>query len=145
MITQYTQGFIMKLDDIIKHLENLKASDPRFEKDLLEVEIDVDCESGNIWVASQVQGEPTIDDQCEARAEAIEDLGYALFYAFSDFGISNEYIGCDDIARALFAEFSFERFIQASKEMNISYKDGLDKHIFERLIPTAKKIGIFKQ
>ena len=47
----------MKLDDIIKHLENLKATDPRFEKDLLEVEIDIDCESGNIWVASQVQGE----------------------------------------------------------------------------------------
>lgn len=135
----------MKLDDIIKHLESLKASDPRFEQDLLEIEIDIDCNSGNIYVASQIQGEPTIEVQFEMRAEAVEDLSYALFYAFADFGISNEYIGCDDIARALFTDFSFERFIQASKEMNISYKDGLDKHIFERLIPTAKKIGIFKQ
>lgn len=135
----------MKLNDIIKHLESLKTSDPRFEQDLLEIEIDIDCNSGNIYVASQIQGEPTIEEQFEMRAEAVEDLSYALFYAFADFGISNEYIGCDDIARALFTDFSFERFIQASKEMNISYKDGLDKHIFERLIPTAKKIGIFKQ
>lgn len=135
----------MKLNDIIKHLESLKTSDPRFEQDLLEIEIDIDCNSGNIYVASQIQGEPTIEVQFEMRAEAVEDLSYALFYAFADFGISNEYIGCDDIARALFTDFSFERFIQASKEMNISYKDGLDKHIFERLIPTAKKIGIFKQ
>lgn len=135
----------MKLNDIIKHLESLKTSDPRFEQDLLEIEIDIDCNSDNIYVASQIQGEPTIEVQFEMRAEAVEDLSYALFYAFADFGISNEYIGCDDIARALFTDFSFERFIQASKEMNISYKDGLDKHIFERLIPTAKKIGIFKQ
>lgn len=145
MTIPHIQGFIMKLNDIIKHLESLKTSDPRFEQDLLEIEIDIDCNSGNIYVASQIQGEPTIEEQFEMRAEAVEDLSYALFYAFADFGISNEYIGCDDIARALFTDFSFERFIQASKEMNISYKDGLDKHIFERLIPTAKKIGIFKQ
>ena len=145
MTIPHIQGFIMKLNDIIKHLESLKTSDPRFEQDLLEIEIDIDCNSDNIYVASQIQGEPTIEVQFEMRAEAVEDLSYALFYAFADFGISNEYIGCDDIARALFTDFSFERFIQASKEMNISYKDGLDKHIFERLIPTAKKIGIFKQ
>lgn len=131
----------MKLDDIIKHLENLKASDPRFEKDLLEVEIDIDCKSGNIYVASQIQGEPTIADQCETRAKAIEDLNYALHYAFEDFGIDDPNWDCAYIAEALFKQFSFEHFIEASKEMHILYTDGKDKLIFERLIPTAKRLA----
>lgn len=135
----------MKLNDIIKHLENLKASDPRFEKDLLEVEIDIDCKSGNIYVASQVQGEPTIDDQCEARAEAIENLNYALHYAFEDFGIDDPNWNCYYIAQALFTQFSFERFIEASKEYDISYKDGDDKRIFERIVPSAQKAGIISK
>ena len=135
----------MKLDDIIKHLENLKATDPRYEKDLLEIEIDIDCKSGNIYVASQIQGESTIDDQCEARAKAIEDLSYALHYAFEDFGIDDPNWDCAYIAEALFKQFSFENFVKLSKEYAISYKDGDDKRIFECLIPTAKKIGIFKQ
>ena len=130
----------MKLDDIIKHLENLKATDPRFEKDLLEIEIDIDCKSGNIYVASQIQGEPTIDDQCEARAKAIEDLSYALHYAFEDFGTDDPNWDCAYIAEALFKQFSFDNFIKLSKEYDISYKDGDDKRIFERLIHTTKKL-----
>lgn len=135
----------MKLDDIIKHLENLKATDPRFEKDLLDIEIDIDCESGNIYVASQVQGEPTIDDQCEAREEAIENLNYALHYAFEDFGIDDPNWNCYYIAQALFTQFSFERFIEASKEYSISYKVGDDKRIFERIVPSAQKAGIISK
>lgn len=135
----------MKLDDIIKHLENLKATDPRFEKDLLEIEIDIDCKSGNIYVASQIQGESTIDDQCEARAKSIEDLSYALHYAFEDFGIDDPNWDCAYIAEALFKQFSFDNFVKLSKEYAISYKDGDDKRIFERLIHTTKNTGIFKQ
>lgn len=135
----------MKLDDIIKRLESLKATDPRFEKDLLEIEIDIDCKSGNIYVASQVQGEPTIDDQCEARAEAIENLNYALHYAFEDFGIDDPNWNCYYIAQALFTQFSFERFIEASKEYAISYKEGDDKRIFERIVPSAQKAGIISK
>ena len=145
MTTQHIQGFIMKLNDIIKHLESLKASDPRFEQDLLDIEIDIYCESGNIYVASQIQGEPTIDDQCEARAEAIENLNYALHYAFEDFGIDDPNWNCAYIAEALFTQFSFERFIEASKEYAISYKEGDDKRIFERIVPSAQKAGIISK
>ena len=145
MTIPHIQGFIMKLDDIIKHLENLKATDPRFEQDLLDIEIDIYCESGNIYVASQVQGEPTIDDQCEARAEAIENLNYALRYAFEDFGIDDPNWNCAYIADALFTQFSFDNFVKLSKEYAISYKDGDDKRIFERIVPSAQKAGLISK
>lgn len=133
----------MKLEDIIKHLESLK-SDPRFEQELLEIEIDVDCKNNAVYVSSQIQGEPSIEEQVEARAEAIEDLRNAIFCAFSDFGIRDGDFSCDFIARALYTQFSFESFIGASTQNNVFY-NGDDKRIFERLIPIAKKIGILKR
>ena len=133
----------MKLTDIIAHLESLKA-DPRFEQDLLDIEIDVDCKNNIISVSSQITGEPTIDEQCEMRAEAIENLRLALYYAFDDFGIDDPNLYCAYIAEALFKEFSFDNFVKLSKEYAISYKDGDDKRIFERIVPSALKAIINK-
>ena len=59
----------MKLEDIIKHLENLKASDPRFEQDLLEIEIVVDCKDNVVYISSQIQGELSIGEQVELWCE----------------------------------------------------------------------------
>ena len=51
------------------HLENLKASDPRFEQDLLEIEIVVDCKDNVVYISSQIQGEPSIGEQVELWCE----------------------------------------------------------------------------